>query len=141
MRKLRTFYGKVTEFLNDDKITCLQGLDVIVIIELYRRVGRAVYLYDKTGYLCRSLSGCGMHISSTELSDLRIKTGSSFIWSDVNRRFCPMLIQKHLKTPYIFSESTACLKFRQSLKQASSLRLYLNFKHWHDVPIGKYIQR
>ena len=34
-RKLPNFYGKVTEFLNDDKITCLQGLDVIVIIELY----------------------------------------------------------------------------------------------------------
>ena len=63
------------------------------------------------------------------------------IWSDVNRRFCPMLIQKHLKTPYIFSESTACFKFRQSLKRASSLLPYLNFKHWHDVPIGKYIQR
>ena len=26
MRKLRTFYGKVTEFLNDDKITYLQRL-------------------------------------------------------------------------------------------------------------------
>ena len=37
-----------------------------------------------------------------------------------------MLIQKHLKTPYIFSESTACLKFRQSLKRASSLLPYLN---------------
>ena len=35
----------------------------------------------------------------------------------------------------------ACLKFRQSLKRASSLLPYLNFKHWHDVPIGKYIQR
>ena len=60
MRKLRTFYGKVTEFLNDDKITCLQGLDVIVIIELYRRVKQTVYLYNKIGYLCRNLSGCGM---------------------------------------------------------------------------------
>ena len=67
--------------------------------------------------------------------------GSSDICSDVNRGFCPMLIQKHLKTPYIFSGSTACLKFRQSLKRASSLLPYLNFKHWHDVPIGKYIQR
>ena len=35
----------------------------------------------------------------------------------------------------------ACLKFRSPLKKASSLRAYLNFKHWHDVPIGKYIQR
>ena len=34
MRKLRTFYGKVTEFLNDDKITYLQRLVVIAIIEL-----------------------------------------------------------------------------------------------------------
>ena len=47
----------------------------------------------------------------------RNKYGSSDIWSDVNRRFCTMLIQKHLKTPYIFSESTACLKFRQSLSE------------------------
>ena len=69
------------------------------------------------------------------------KSGSSDIWSDVNMGFCPMLIQKHLKTPYIFSEPTACLKFRQSLKRASSLLPYLNFKHWHDMPIGKYIQR
>ena len=35
MRKLRTFYGKVTEFLNDDKIAYLQGLGVIVIINVY----------------------------------------------------------------------------------------------------------
>ena len=74
MRKLRTFYGKVTEFLNDDKITCLQRLGVIVRIELYRRVKQTVYLYSNIGYLCRSLSGCGMHISSTKLSDLRIKS-------------------------------------------------------------------
>ena len=47
MRKLRTFYWKVTEFLNDNKIPCLQGLDVIVIIELYRRVKQTVYLYNK----------------------------------------------------------------------------------------------
>ena len=32
MRKLRTFYGKVTEFLNDDKIVYLHKLGVIVII-------------------------------------------------------------------------------------------------------------
>ena len=57
------FKWKVTEFLNDDKITCLQGLDMIVIIELYRRVKQTVYLYNKIGYLCRNLSGCGMHIS------------------------------------------------------------------------------
>ena len=98
MRKLRTFYWKVTEFLNDDKITCLQGLDVIVIIELYRRVKQTVYLYNKIGYLCRNLSGCGMHISSTELSNLRIKTGSSDIWSDVF----------HAYRPTVFSGSRAC---------------------------------
>ena len=74
MRKLRTFYWKVTEFLNDDKITCLQRLDVIAIIELYRRVEQTVYLYNQIGYLCRRLSGCGMHISSKNLSDLRIKS-------------------------------------------------------------------
>ena len=36
-RKLPNFYGKVTEFLNDDKIAYLHRLGVIVIIELYRR--------------------------------------------------------------------------------------------------------
>ena len=35
MRKLRTFYRKVTEFLNDDKIAYLQRLGVIVIINVY----------------------------------------------------------------------------------------------------------
>ena len=35
MRKLRTFYRKVTEFLNDDKITYLQRLGMIVIINVY----------------------------------------------------------------------------------------------------------
>ena len=44
-RKLRTFYGKVTEFLNDDKIPCLQRLGVIVRIGLYRRAQQSVYLY------------------------------------------------------------------------------------------------
>ena len=35
MRKLRTFYWKVTEFLNDDKIACLERLGVIGIINVY----------------------------------------------------------------------------------------------------------
>ncbi len=74
MRKLRTFYWKVTEFLNDDKITCLKRLDVIAIIELYRRVKQTVYLYNQIDYLCRRLSECGMHISSIKLSDLRIRS-------------------------------------------------------------------
>ena len=46
MRKLRTFYGKVTEFLNDDKIPYLQRLGVNVIIGLYRRAEQTVYLYS-----------------------------------------------------------------------------------------------
>ena len=58
MRKLRTFYGKVTEFLNDDKIAYLQRLGVIAIIKLYRRVEQTVYLYNQIGYLCRRLPGC-----------------------------------------------------------------------------------
>ena len=62
MRKLRTFYWKVTEFLNDDKTTYLQRLVVIAIIELYRRVKQTVYLYNQIGYLCISLSECSMHI-------------------------------------------------------------------------------
>ena len=52
MRKLRTFYWKVTEFLNDDKIAYLQSLGVIVRIELYRRAGQTVYLYGWIDYLC-----------------------------------------------------------------------------------------
>ena len=35
MRKLRTFYRKVTEFLNDDKMAYLHRLGVIVIINVY----------------------------------------------------------------------------------------------------------
>ena len=61
MRKLRTFYGKVTEFLNDDKITCLHRLGVIVIIELYRRAEQTVYLCNRIGCLCKSLTG-GVYI-------------------------------------------------------------------------------
>ena len=51
-RKLRTFYWKVTEFLNDDKILCLQRLGVYVRIGLYRRAEQTVYLYVWIGYLC-----------------------------------------------------------------------------------------
>ena len=72
MRKLRTFYGKVTEFLNDDKITCLQRLHVNAIIGLYRRAEQTVNLYSMIGYLCKSLSGCGMHISSIKFPDLEV---------------------------------------------------------------------
>ena len=43
MRKLRTFYGKVTEFLNDDKIPCLQRLRENVRIGLYRRAEQTVF--------------------------------------------------------------------------------------------------
>ncbi len=53
MRKLRTFYWKVTEFLNDDKILCSQRLGVNVRTELYRRAGQTVYLYSMIGYLCK----------------------------------------------------------------------------------------
>ena len=55
MRKLRTFYWKVTEFLNDDKITCLQRLGVNIRIGLYRRAGQTVYLYGCIGYLCKKV--------------------------------------------------------------------------------------
>ena len=72
MRKLRTFYGKVTEFLNNDKITYLQRLRINAIIGLYRRAEQTVYLYSKIGYLCKSLSEYGMHISSIELPDLEV---------------------------------------------------------------------
>ena len=53
MRKLRTFYGKVTEFLNDDKIAYLQRLGVNARIGLYRRAEQTVYLYSMSGYLCK----------------------------------------------------------------------------------------
>ncbi len=55
MRKLRTFYWKLTEFLNDDKIPCLQRLGVNVRIGLYRRAGQTVYLYGCIGYLCKKV--------------------------------------------------------------------------------------
>ena len=45
MRKLRTFYWKVTEFLNDDKITCLQRLGVVAINGVYCRAEQYGYLY------------------------------------------------------------------------------------------------
>ena len=53
MRKLRTFYGKVTEFLNKDKIPCLQRLRVNIKIGLYRRAEQTVYLCSRIGYLCK----------------------------------------------------------------------------------------
>ena len=53
MRKLRTFYWKVTEFLNEDKILCLQRLGVNARIGLYRRAEQTVYLYGMIGYLCK----------------------------------------------------------------------------------------
>ena len=53
MRKLRTFYGKVTEFLNGDKIPYLHRLGENVIIGLYRRAEKTVYLYSQIGYLCK----------------------------------------------------------------------------------------
>ena len=46
MRKLRTFYRKVTEFLNDDKITCLQRPAAFAINGVYWRT-------EWCGYLCR----------------------------------------------------------------------------------------
>ena len=46
MRKLRTFYWKVTEFLNDDKITCLQRPAAFAINGVYWRT-------EWCGYLCR----------------------------------------------------------------------------------------
>ena len=130
MRKLRTFYRKVTEFLNDDKITCLHRLGVIAKIELYRRAEQTVYLCNWIGCLCKSQTGV-----------VYIYFGFIRYLEWCKQGFYLNTHTKTLKTPYIFSEPTACLKFRQSLKRASSLRLYLNFKHWHDVPIGKYIQR
>ena len=52
MRKLRTFYWKVTEFLNDDKIMRLQRLAAVAINTLYWRAERCGYLYRFTVYLC-----------------------------------------------------------------------------------------
>ena len=72
MRKLPNFYEKVTEFLNGDKIPYLQRLGVNVIIGLYRRAEQTVYLYSMIGYLCKSLSECGMYISSIKFPDLEV---------------------------------------------------------------------
>ena len=51
MRKLRTFYWKVTEFLND-KITCLQRLAAFAINGVYCRAEQYGYLYRCAVYLC-----------------------------------------------------------------------------------------
>ena len=52
-RKLPNFYEKVTEFLNDDKIPCLQRLRINARIGLYRRAEQTVYLYGMIGCLCK----------------------------------------------------------------------------------------
>ena len=52
MRKLRTFYWKVTEFLNDDKITCLQRFAAFAINGVYCRAEQYGYLYRCAVYLC-----------------------------------------------------------------------------------------
>ena len=52
MRKLRTFYGKVTEFLNDDKIAYLHRLGMIVIINVYWCTISTGYLYRLCVCLC-----------------------------------------------------------------------------------------
>ncbi len=51
MRKLRTFYWKVTEFLNDDKMR-LQRLAAFAINGVYCRAEQYGYLYRFTVYLC-----------------------------------------------------------------------------------------
>ena len=52
MRKLRTFYWKVTEFLNDDKIMRLQRLAAFAINGVYCRAEQYGYLYRCAVYLC-----------------------------------------------------------------------------------------
>ena len=53
MRKLRTFYWKVTEFLNDDKITCLQRPAAFAINGVYWRTEWCGYLCRWIDYLCK----------------------------------------------------------------------------------------
>ena len=53
MRKLRTFYWKVTEFLNDDKIACFQGLAAFAINDVYWRAEWCGYLCRRIDYLCK----------------------------------------------------------------------------------------
>ena len=52
MRKLRTFYWKVTEFLNDDKIMRLQRLAAFAINGVYCRAEQYGYLYRFVVCLC-----------------------------------------------------------------------------------------
>ena len=54
MRKLRTFYGKVTEFLNDDKITCLQRPSAFAINGVFWRTEQCGYLCRRIDYLCKT---------------------------------------------------------------------------------------
>ena len=56
MRKLRTFYGKVTEFLNGDKIPLNKPFIYTVRLVIY----------------ANSLPECGIHISSIEFPDLEV---------------------------------------------------------------------
>lgn len=49
--------------------------------------------------------------------------------------------QKPIKTPHLFSESSTCFTFIQSLTRVNSRLLYMNAKLWHDVPLGKQIRR
>ena len=58
MRKLRTFNWKVTEFLNDDKITCLQRSAAFAINGVFWRAERCGYLCRWIDYLCKSADTC-----------------------------------------------------------------------------------
>ena len=81
MRKLRTFYGKVTEFLNDDKIPCLQRLGVYDYIDVPSKP--FIYAIELVVY------AKARQVWYTYI------LGSSDIWSDVNRDSILTLIQKH----------------------------------------------
>ena len=62
MRKLRTFYGKVTEFLNNDKITCLQRPSAFAINGVFWRAERCGYLCRWIDYLCKSADTCRLQL-------------------------------------------------------------------------------
>lgn len=51
------------------------------------------------------------------------------------------LYKKHFKRRIYFPSLRLASNSDKPLKRASSLRHYLNFKHCHDVPLGKDIQR
>ena len=79
---------------------------------------------------------------STRTNINRPDAGSSDISSDVKTGdSVHRLYKKHFKHRIYFPSLRLASNSDKPLKRASSLRHCLNFKHCHDMPLGKDIQR